>query len=98
MYKSRMRRLEERVDALENTPIPQPIKIEVSRMNIGENIKNRRKSAGMSQNDLAAAVGVSVPMICQIERGTKSVTLMFGAEIAKIAKILQCDLNDLVNL
>lgn len=64
-------------------------------MSIGENIKNRRKSAGMSQNDLAAAVGVSVPMICQIERGTKSVTLMLGAEIAKI---LQCDLNDLVKL
>ena len=95
MYKSRMRRLEERVDALENAPILQPMKIEVSRMSIGENIKNRRKSAGMSQNDLAAAVGVSVPMICQIERGTKSVTLMLGAEIAKI---LQCDLNDLVNL
>lgn len=95
MYKSRMRRLEERVDALENTPIPQPIKIEVSRTSIGENIKNRRKSVGMSQNDLATAVGVSVPMICQIKRGTKSVTLMLGAEIAKI---LQCDLNDLVNL
>ncbi len=64
-------------------------------MSIGENIRNKRKNLNMSQNDLAAAVGVSVPMICQIERGTKSVTLMLGAEIAKI---LQCDLNDLVNL
>ncbi len=63
-------------------------------MSIGENIKNRRKSMGMSQGDLASAIGVSVPMICQIERGTKSVTLMLGAEIAKI---LQCDLNDLVS-
>ncbi len=64
-------------------------------MSIGENIRNKRKDLNMSQNDLASAVGVSVPMICQIERGTKSVTLMLGAEIAKI---LQCDLNDLVNL
>ncbi len=63
-------------------------------MSIGENIRNKRKGLNMSQNDLAAAVGVSVPMICQIERGTKSVTLMLGAEIAKI---LQCDLNDLVS-
>lgn len=62
-------------------------------MSIGENIKNRRKNVGMSQRDLAAAVGVSGPMICQIERGTKSVTMMLGAEIAKV---LQCDLNDLV--
>lgn len=63
-------------------------------MSIGENIKNRRKNAGMSQSDLAAAVGVSVPMICQIERGTKAVTLMLGAEIAKV---LQCDLNTLAS-
>lgn len=64
-------------------------------MSIGENIKSRRKSAGMSQNDLAAAVGVSVPMICQIERGTKVPTVILGAEIAKI---LKCDLNDLVRV
>lgn len=49
----------------------------------------------MSQNDLASAVGVSVPMICQIERGTKVPTVILGAEIAKI---LQCDLNDLVKV
>lgn len=63
-------------------------------MSISDNIKNRRKSVGMSQSDLAAAVGVSVPMICQIERGTKAVTLMLGAEIAKV---LQCDLNTLAS-
>ena len=40
-------------------------------MSIGENIKSRRKDVGMSQNELASAIGVSVPMICQIERGTK---------------------------
>lgn len=96
MYKSRIRRLEERVDALERKPVPKPIKIEITCQSnsIGENIKARRQAMGMSQGDLASAIGVSVPMICQIERGTKSVTLMLGA---KIAKILQCDLNDLVS-
>ncbi len=64
-------------------------------MSIGENIRNKRKGLNMSQNDLASAVGVSVPMICQIERGTKVPTMILGAEIAKI---LQCDLNDLVQI
>lgn len=62
-------------------------------MSVGENIKDRRKTMGMSQEDLASAIGVSIPMICQIERGTKSVTLLLGAEIAKV---LKCDMNDLV--
>lgn len=64
-------------------------------MSVGENIKKKRKNIGMSQSDLASAVGVSVPMICQIERGTKVPTVILGAEIAKI---LQCDLNDLVKV
>lgn len=93
MFKSRIKKLEERVNALENAPVPQTVKIEVSSMNVGENIKNRRTAMGMSQKDLASAIGVSIPMICQIERGTKSVTLLLGAEIAKV---LKCDMNDLV--
>lgn len=63
-------------------------------MSIGQNIKNRRKAMGMSQNDLASAVGVSVPMICQIERGTKSITLLLGAEIARV---LKCNVDDFIS-
>ena len=33
-------------------------------MSIGETIKARREAIGMTQTKLAAAVGVSVPMIC----------------------------------
>lgn len=62
-------------------------------MSIGENIKARREAAGMTQTKLAAAVGVSVPMICQIERGTKVPTLPLGAQIATC---LGCKLEDLV--
>ncbi len=93
MFKSRIKKLEERVEALEKAPAPQHIQVKCSGMSIGENIKEIRKKVGMSQKDLASAVGVSIPMICQIERGTKSVTLLLGAEIAKV---LKCDMNDLV--
>lgn len=63
-------------------------------MSIGENIRTRRKKEGMSQNDLASAIGISVPMVCQIERGTKSVSLQLGSDIAKV---LRCDVNDFLN-
>lgn len=62
-------------------------------MSIGKNIKTRREDMNLSQKDLASAIGISVPMICQIERGTKSVSLQLSVEIARV---LQCDLNDLV--
>lgn len=62
-------------------------------MSIGENIKRKRNAMGMSQGELAAAIGISVPMICQIERGTKSPTLSLSVDIARV---LQCDLNALV--
>ena len=94
MFKSRMKKLEERGEVLEKSPVLLPIKIEVSCMSIGENIKSRRKNVGMSQNELASAIGVSVPMVCQIERGTKSVTLRLAADMAKV---LQCDVNDFLS-
>ena len=103
MYKSRMKRLKEqvsdlekRVIDLENTPLPKPslIKIEVSCMSIGENIKNRRKAFGMTQEKLADTVGINRSMVAQIERGTKSVTLRLAADMAKV---LQCDVNDFLN-
>ncbi len=53
-------------------------------MSIGENIKSRRKDVGMSQNELASAIGVSVPMICQIERGTKIPSMLLGKSIAQV--------------
>lgn len=62
-------------------------------MNISENIKSKRKDMGMSQSELAAAIGVSTSMVCQIERGTKAVSLQLGAEIAEV---LECDIADLI--
>ncbi len=94
MFKSRMKKLEERVEVLEKSPVLLPIKIEVSCMSIGENIKNRRKAFGMTQEKLADTVGINRSMVAQIERGTKSVTLRLAADMAKV---LQCDVNDFLS-
>lgn len=62
-------------------------------MSLGENIKMRREKLNMTQGELAEQVNVSPPMICQIERDTKTAS----APLAKaIAKVLGCTLDDLV--
>lgn len=92
MYKSRIRKLEKRVAALENAPVPQTLKVEVSGISVGKNIKARRLALGMTQEDLAQAVGLGRSMVAQIERGSKSASIQLGVEIARV---LQCDLNTL---
>lgn len=63
-------------------------------MSIGENIKARREAAGLTQEALAAQVGVTHSMICQIERGSKSPTVVLGKQIADV---LGCTLDELVS-
>lgn len=63
-------------------------------MSIGENIKQRREVANLTQKELAEMLEVSQPMIAQLERGTKTLTVPLGKEIAKA---LNCDLTDLTN-
>lgn len=60
-------------------------------MSIGENLKRIRLERGMTQEHLAAAVGVSIPMISQAERGTKTITLPLANEIATV---LGCRVED----
>ena len=62
-------------------------------MNIGANLKRLREAANISQTDLAKKVNVSQAMICQIERGSKSMPITLGAAIAEA---LGCELLDLV--
>lgn len=61
-------------------------------MNIGENIKRLRIEKGITQAELAANIGVTQSMLCQIERGTKAVALQLGKQIADV---LECSVNDL---
>lgn len=63
-------------------------------MSVGENIKKIRLQRGWSQGDLASAVQVSRPMVCQIERGTKMPTVMLARDIAEA---LECRLEDLLD-
>lgn len=63
-------------------------------MSIGENLRRLRETQGMTQKELAKQVGVSVSMICQIERGAKSMSLPLGREITDI---LHCSLDDLLD-
>lgn len=56
-------------------------------MNIGDNLKQYRLASGMTQTQLGGAVGVTESMICQIERGTKALTVPLGKEIAKALNV-----------
>ncbi|MEY8524402.1 helix-turn-helix transcriptional regulator [Lachnospiraceae bacterium 38-10] len=52
-------------------------------MSIGENIRIQRKSIGMTQEDLANAIGIGRSMVAQIERGSKVPNMMLGRDIAR---------------
>lgn len=62
-------------------------------MSLGENIRTRREDLNMTQLELAERVNVSRPMICQIERGTKTASVPLAKSIAKA---LECTLDDLL--
>lgn len=60
-------------------------------MSIGENIRNRRESLGLTQTYVAEHAGITQAMLCQIERGTKNPSLQVSAEIALL---LGCKVED----
>lgn len=52
-------------------------------MGVGDNIKRLLEAKGISQRQLAREAGISQPLLCQIERGTKKPSLPVGVAIAK---------------
>lgn len=62
-------------------------------MSIGENIKEMRQRKDWTQREFAERIGISQPMLAQIERGTKTVTLPIGK---LIAEVFGCTLDDLL--
>ena len=62
-------------------------------MNVGENIKKRRKEKGLTQKELAKKLNVSEPMISQYE---SKETLKLET-IRKIARALDVSLNVLLD-
>lgn len=51
---------------------------------LGENVRAVRSRAGLSQKELAAAVGVSQAMVSQVERGEKSPSLDLFETMARV--------------
>jgi len=66
----------------------------VEKMSIGENIRRLRTDRNIKQVDLAEKIGVSQSMLAQIERGTKTVTMPLGKEIAEV---FGCSVDDLIS-
>lgn len=62
-------------------------------MSFNENIKRIREEKGLSQEEVAKAVGVSRTLICQIERDIRKPSLAVGK---LIADKLECNINDLL--
>lgn len=52
-------------------------------MPFAENVKKLRESKGLTQGELARAIGISQPMIAQYERGMKVPTIIIGTILAK---------------
>ena len=52
-------------------------------MSVGENIKKRREAKGLSQAELAGAIGVGLSYLSQIERGTKTASIQLGKQDRK---------------
>lgn len=62
-------------------------------MSVGENIARMRENKGITQMELAEAIGVTQSMIGQIERGTKLPSVILANVIAKE---LGGDIRDIV--
>lgn len=62
-------------------------------MSIGENLRELRMKRGLTQGELAEMVGVTRAFLCQIERGTKALSLPLAKEISEV---LKCGIADLV--
>ncbi|WP_416675250.1 helix-turn-helix domain-containing protein [Egbenema bharatensis] len=54
-----------------------------------------RDRAGLTQRQLADALGVTITTISNWERGTKEPTMNF-AQVKKMTEVLQCSLDELV--
>ena len=61
--------------------------------NIGKNIRRLRKSAGLSQIDLAVAVGIDRAYLSEIENGHRNFTIML---LQNLATVLEVPMEDLL--
>lgn len=60
------------------------------------NLKSIREASGLSQSKLAEASGVNVRMIQYYEQGAKDINSAAALTVSKIAKALNCTVEDLL--
>ena len=63
-------------------------------MSIGAILREKRESKGMTTEALGERIGVTGAMIRQIERGSRTLSLVLAAEIAKV---LNCSVLDFLD-
>ena len=66
---------------------------EAEKVSIGENIKRLRENRNLTQIQLGEMINVTQSMIAQLERGTRTLTIPFGMDIAKV---LGCKFDELI--
>lgn len=61
-------------------------------------LKELRIAKGYSQNQLVSLSGVSRSLICKYESGEKNINRAAAETLYKIAQILNCNIEDLLEL
>lgn len=61
-------------------------------MSIGDNLKRLREKKGVTQKALSDKLNITRSMLCQIERGTKTLSLPLAKEITEV---LNCTIDEL---
>ncbi len=56
-------------------------------MSYSEKIKRLRKDKGITQKELAEMLEISQPMLAQLERGTKALSVNMAVAIAEALKV-----------
>ena len=60
-------------------------------MTIGKKLRRIREDRNMMQKDLAEKIGVTPQLLCQVERGSRSLSLPLAIEVAEV---LGCKVTD----
>lgn len=60
------------------------------------NLKRIRKESGLTQPQLAEASGVNVRMIQHYEQGVKDINAAAALSVYKLARVLDCTIEDLL--
>jgi len=61
--------------------------IQINWKDVGNKIRDARIKLGMSQTELAKAIGVSNQFLCQVEAGKKGVSAENLAKLSKLLKV-----------